>query len=147
MKIEMYKLERMNINVNEIENMELKYLEMEKAIFILKLKSKIIEANIETAVDYFCLFEFLRSINPCCSNKEWIGKFGISGVNEEVQHIMNLIRIDRIIKKMNTIICFDTVISILLDDYKDFGFNAMKIGNFEDNVKKAIQIFQVRKVA
>lgn len=147
MKIEMYKLEKMNFNVNEIENMELRCLKMEKAIFILKLKSKIVEVNIETGFDYFYLFEFLRRINPCCSSKKWVGKFGINGIDKEVQHIMNLIKIDRIAKKMNLIICFDIVTSILLDDYKDFGFNAMKIGDFEDNVKKAIQIFQARKVA
>lgn len=147
MKIEMYKINKMDVNVDEIENIKLKCMEDRKVIVNITLKNKIIETDINTGFDYFLLFEFLRRITPCYSNKKWIGKFGINGIDEEVQHVMNLIRINRIAKKMNIIICLDKVTSILLDDYKDFGFNAMKIGNFEDNVKKAILISRRRKVA
>lgn len=147
MKIEMCELDKININVDEIKNINFKNEKKEKGIFTLSTNQKKYIANIDNAFDYFYLYDFLRSICPDKLYKKWLSEIMIRDVNAEVNCVWNTIKIDRIAKKMNIEIDHNEIFHILLNDYNNFGYNAMIIGNFENNVKKAVSIFQTRKVA
>lgn len=145
MKIEMCKLNKIDIDINKIKTMKFKNGKNENGKFILKTMEESYMVDVNNAFDYFHLYDFLRKICPDKSYKDWLSEFIIKDVDKDVKCVMRAIKIDRIAKKMNEEIIHNTIFKILLDDYKDFGYNAMKIGDFDDNVKKAILIFKNRK--
>lgn len=147
MKIKMINLNKINVSADEIKCIKFRKKQDEKGIFILKTANQKYIANIENAFDYFYLSDYLKNICPDKLYKHHISEFITKDGDKTVKSIWTTIKIDRIAKEMNIEIIHNTIIHVLLDDYEDFGYNAMKFGNFEKNVKKAITLFDERRVS
>lgn len=144
--MKMIELNKMNVNVGEIKSMNFKHLKDGKGKFIIKINKEHYKIDINSAFDYFYLYNFLMSICSDSYFKDWLRKYENQYIKQQVNCVMAFIKFDRDEKTTNMEISHIELIKILRNDYGDFEFNALMDGNFNKNYKNAINIYRNRQV-
>lgn len=147
MKIKMNELKKMNVNVDKIQSMNFRHLKNGKGKFYIKINKVKYKIDIDTAFNYWYLYDFLIKICSDSNFNDWLKKHQLQYAKQQVNCVMAFIKFDRTEKTIDTEISHIELVKILLNHYNDFDFNAACYGNFNENYKKAIGIMKNRKVA